>query len=126
MHLLLLVQGNRLDHGFIRGENGAVSIPRTTRLAMATTETSETAIFERIVLPNDPDLSEQAARSILAMGFSAEDRERMQQLADKAKAGQLSLEEQQEIDNYERVGHYLSILQSKARLALKGATDSNS
>lgn len=93
---------------------------------MATIETSETAIFERLVLPNDPDLSEQAARSILAMAFSAEDRERMQQLADKAQAGQLSPDEQQMIDNYERVGHYLSILQSKARLALKDATSSSS
>lgn len=92
---------------------------------MATT-TSETAIFERIVLPNDPGLSEQAARSILAMGFSPEDRERMQALADKAKFGQLTADEQQEIDNYERVGHYLSILQSKARCSLRIATDTNS
>lgn len=93
---------------------------------MATSETTETAIFERIVLPNDPDLSERAARSILAMEFSPEDRERMQQLADKAQAGKLSPDEQQTIDNYERVGHYLSILQSKARLALKDATGSSS
>jgi hypothetical protein len=91
---------------------------------MPITETSETAIFERIVLPSDPGLSEQAARSILAMGFGAEDSRRMQELADKAKEGRLSPEEQQEIENYERVGHYLSILQSKARLALKHATGS--
>ncbi len=44
----------------------------------------------------------------------------MQMLADKAKAGTLTPSEQEEIDNYERVGHYLAILQSKARVALKG------
>lgn len=93
---------------------------------MATTPTSETAIFERIVLPNEPGLTEPAARSILALGFAAEDRQRMQDLAEKSQAGQLSPEEQQEIDNYERVGHYLSILQSKARLSLRLATGSDS
>jgi len=88
--------------------------------------TSETAIFERLVLPSDPVLSEPAARSILAMQFSPEDRARMQALADKAKQGTLSPEEEQEVENYERVGHYLAILQSKARVALKAATDANS
>lgn len=85
---------------------------------MATDATSETAIFERIVVPHQADLSEQAARWLLAVGFSPEDSERMQVLADKAAQGQLSPAEEQEIENYERVGHYLAILQSKARLAL--------
>lgn len=93
---------------------------------MATTATNETAIFERIVLPNQPGFTEQAARSILAMEFGPEDRERMQTLADKAKSGELTSDEQQETDAYERVGHYLSILQSKARLALSVTTGSDS
>ena len=88
--------------------------------------TSETAIFERIVLPNDPGLGEQAAHSILAMQFGPEDRKRMQVLADKAKQGTLSPDEDQEVENYERVGHYLAILHSKARVALKSAADSDS
>ena len=36
-----------------------------------------------------------------------------------AKAGCLSPDEEIEIENYERVGHHLGILQSKARLALR-------
>ncbi len=92
---------------------------------MSSPTTSETAIFERIVLPSQPGLHEEAARSILAMQFSHDDRQRMQLLADKAKLGTLSPEEEQEVANYERVGHYLAILQSKARLSLKNATGGN-
>jgi hypothetical protein len=83
---------------------------------MSLDSTSETAIFERIVLPSQPNFSEDAARSILAMQFGPEDRQRMQSLADKAKLGSLSPEEVQEVENYERVGHYLAILQSKLRV----------
>ncbi len=90
---------------------------------MSSDTTSETAIFERIVLPEEPGMNEEAARSILAMGFNPADQQRMQILADKAKAGGLSPEEEIEIENYERVGHYLGILQSKARRALRSSTD---
>ena len=86
---------------------------------MSSDTTSETAIFERIVFPDEPGMNEAAARTILAMGFNPADRLRMQVLADKAKAGSLSPDEEIEIENYERVGHHLGILQSKARLALR-------
>ncbi len=85
---------------------------------MSIDATSETAIFERIVLPSQARDKEDSARSILAMQFSSEDRQRMQVLADKAKLGSLSPDEVQEAENYERVGHYLAILQSKARVAI--------
>ncbi len=93
---------------------------------MSIDSTSETAIFERIVLRSEPGLSRQAANSLLALAFSAEDRQRMQALAERAQEGTLSQEEQKAIDNYERVGHYLAILQSKARVALKGNTPDDS
>ena len=83
--------------------------------------TSETAIFERIVFPDEPGLGDDVARSVLALEFGPEDRTRMQVLADKAKQGTLTPEEQQAIGNYERVGHYLAILQSKARQSLRGS-----
>lgn len=92
---------------------------------MATQTTSETAIFERVVLSSVPAISRDAAQAILAWGFSPADLQRMQELADKARAGQLTPDEGQEVDNYERVGHYLSILQSKARQALQSTGRSN-
>ncbi len=93
---------------------------------MSIESTSETAIFERLVLPSEPGLSQEAARSLLAVGFSAEDTQRMHVLAEKARQGTLTADERREIDNYERVGHYLAILQSKARMALRDSTDAGS
>jgi hypothetical protein len=88
--------------------------------------TTEAAIFERAVLSSQPGFTVDAARSLLAMQFGAEDRERMQRLADRAKQGTLCAEEESQIENYERVGHYLAILQSAARTALKTTEHSHS
>ena len=76
--------------------------------------------------PSQPGFTVDAARSILAMQFGAEDREQMQRLADRAKQGMLSPDEELQIENYERVGHYLAILQSAARMALKTTERSHS
>jgi hypothetical protein len=86
---------------------------------MATDATSETAIFERIILPCEPGSDETSAKSVLRLAFSPADEQRMQVLADRAKQGTLTPDEEQEIDSYERVGHYLAILQSKARVSLR-------
>ena len=88
---------------------------------MSVESTSESAIFELIVLSGVPALAPEAARSLLSLAFSPDDTQRMHCLAEKARQGTLTPDEQQEIDNYERVGHYLSILQSKARLALRAS-----
>lgn len=91
---------------------------------MTITSVSETAIFERIALPVEPELSRQLANYLLALRFGPEDEERMQVLAEKARDGSLTPSEKAAIDNYERVGHYLAILQSKARQALRADHDS--
>ena len=44
----------------------------------------------------------------------------MRQLLAKAKEGTLTQPEQAEIENYGRVGSLLGILQSKARVSLRG------
>jgi hypothetical protein len=81
--------------------------------------TSEAAILSRVVEPDKPTLSPRAARDILALDFSPADKDRMRQLSAKAREGTLTPDEQAAIDNYERVGHLLNILQSKARRSLK-------
>ena len=55
---------------------------------------------------------------LLTLDFPPEDRERMNQLAARAGDGELTDDEQREIDAYERVGHILSLLKSKARVWL--------
>ena len=50
---------------------------------------------------------------------STADRARMHELLEKAKAGKLTRPEKSEAENYERVGHLLSILKLKACASLK-------
>ena len=80
---------------------------------------SEVDIFRRIVDPEAPFLSEEAARGILSLDFSATDRQRMNELAARNREGRVSPAEEQELSNYIRVGQILGILQSKARRSLQ-------
>jgi hypothetical protein len=82
--------------------------------------TSDVAILSRILEPDQSMLSPEAARALLALDFPPADKDRMRELSAKAREGTLTLGEQAETDNYERVGHLLNILQSKARRSLKG------
>jgi hypothetical protein len=93
------------------GKNeGAIPVPQGT---------SEAAIFSRVLQPDRATLSAAAARAILDLGFTQADQERMRQLSARDREGTLSAEEQSEINNYERVGHMLSLMKLKASLSLK-------
>ncbi len=85
---------------------------------LMTTTGTEAAIWERVIHP-EGQLTPGAARAILQLEFPRADRQRLHALALRAQEGQLSSDEEAEIDNYERVGTMLSILQSKARKVLK-------
>ena len=82
---------------------------------------TEAEIFRRIFEPEQPGLSRQAARAILQLDFSGQDRARMNALAKKARAGKLRKHEDAELEAYIQVGHLLAIMQSKARQSLKKA-----
>ena len=88
---------------------------------IAPTANSDAAILNRLVDTTDDALSPDAARFFLAMRFSDDDVERMNELSEKANAGTLTDAEDAEMTDYERVGHLLGILQSKARKSLKQA-----
>jgi hypothetical protein len=60
-----------------------------------------------------------AARAILALRFSKADQERMRHLSARARQGTLTVNEQEEVNNYERDGHFLSVMKSKGRRYLK-------
>jgi hypothetical protein len=81
-------------------------------------ENSEAAILSRIVSPENGNLSRDAAQSLLSITFPDSDRERMNELAERARGGSLVLEEEAELENYRHVGRLLEILKSKARLSL--------
>jgi hypothetical protein len=90
-------------------------------MSVAETETSEMAILRRIVDPEQPFLSTEAAKAILRLDFRATDRARMNALAAKNREGKLTTSDEQELNNYIRVGQTLGILQSKARRSLGAA-----
>lgn len=87
------------------------------------TSMSEVAIFGRVLEPDHATLDAAAAQAILALDFKQADKDRMRQLLAKAKAGTLTADEEIAIDNYERVGHMLSLMKSKARRSLKASQD---
>ncbi|PQO28675.1 hypothetical protein C5Y97_23110 [Blastopirellula marina] len=84
---------------------------------------STTESYDETILANlDGAISRSAADGILALGFSPQQRERMHELAAKARAGELSESEREETQSFERVSCLLGILQSKARISLKQTT----
>jgi hypothetical protein len=84
---------------------------------------NDLAILDRVVAPGQPDLPSDIAQGFLRLSFPEEDRRRMNELAEKASLGTLTAGEQEEVDSYERVGHLLSLLKSKARRSLKSSTN---
>lgn len=82
------------------------------------TTIGEAAIWARLIDPEKNGLSPEAARSLLAITFSVEDKARMGELAEKNGAGRLTAEERQELESYVKVGDVLSLLHLKARKSL--------
>jgi hypothetical protein len=115
----------RLDPAFKANTARTVSkrLNRPAGELMAATTDAE--IFRRIFEPEKPNLSPAAAKSILQLDFRPEDRTRMDALAQKAHRGKLTKQEDQELETFLRVGHLLTIMQSKARQSLKKASSRN-
>ncbi len=80
---------------------------------------SELAILGRVVNRKRAALSREAAKALLQLDFDAADRRRMNLLAAKNRARHLTSAEEEELDNFIRVGQVLGVLKSKARQALK-------
>lgn len=80
---------------------------------------NDNTILSRLVAPGDDGLSRRAAEALLSITFKSTDIDRMNELAALARDGKLTPEQQTEIESYNRIGHFLALLHSKARLALK-------
>lgn len=86
---------------------------------------TEGAIWDRLVHYDRKSLPLPAARYFLRLEFAPEDKERMHELAAKAREGTLSAAERAEVRNYEQVGNLLALMKSKARQRLKRNGSSN-
>ena len=82
---------------------------------------TEADILTEVVAPGSPDLSPEAARSILALQFKPSAIQRMNELADKNNRGELTEAERAEMEKYVRVGLFLDLFQAKARRSLSRA-----
>ena len=78
----------------------------------------EAQILTRVIAPEDSPWERKAAEAILEMGFKAADQQRIDELAKKARQGTLGPDERTEAESYERVGHFISLLKSRARQSL--------
>lgn len=79
----------------------------------------EAAMWLRLIRPEQDNLTEDAARSFLLWSSGEEDRHRMHELAVRNKAGDLTSDEEAELDDYCRAGRLLDLMHSNARLSLK-------
>jgi len=83
------------------------------------TETTEFAIFARLLNNHKGGMAPRLARYVLTLGFSAAEQARMEELAVRNQDGCLSSDDREELMNYVKAGHLLALLHSKARKALK-------
>ena len=86
----------------------------------ATSEAGEITILGRILM-NGKELSPAVARHLLGLGFSEEDKARINDLATGNQRGTLSAGEREELRDYANAGCLLGILHAKARRAVKKA-----
>lgn len=82
---------------------------------------SELSILRRIVEPEQGNFPAAAAEAILRLDFNSRDRLRMQELLEKNRSGELTADEDEELENYCRVGRFLDLVRSKARHSLQAS-----
>ncbi|VTU00025.1 Uncharacterized protein OS=Singulisphaera acidiphila (strain ATCC BAA-1392 / DSM 18658 / VKM B-2454 / MOB10) GN=Sinac_4673 PE=4 SV=1 [Gemmataceae bacterium] len=76
------------------------------------------AIWDRLLSAPHP-LPTGLASYVLRLGFPDSDRDRMGDLSERAQTGSLSDDERGELEAYCHAAAFLSMLQSKARVALR-------
>jgi hypothetical protein len=86
---------------------------------------TEADILAHVIAPDQPGLSPESARAILALQFDQTALARMNDLAEKNRAGALSEAERTEMEKYLRVGQFLNLLQAKARVSLREPSSSS-
>jgi hypothetical protein len=77
------------------------------------------SVLERIIEPHTGGFSDEHARYVLSLDFSSEEQTHYAGLAVKAQDGDLTEQEEAELDEFVAANALLTILQSKARISLK-------
>jgi hypothetical protein len=80
---------------------------------------TEADILAEVVAPDQPTLSAEFARAVLAVRFNDAATSRIRELLQKNNAGLITTSEKADLEKYLRVGQFLDLMQAKARLSLK-------
>lgn len=75
-------------------------------------------ILERILEPVSASLNDEAARKLIGLKADRKAQMRVAQLAERCNEGELTPDERQEYELYLMVGHFVAVLQAKARVLL--------
>ena len=75
-------------------------------------------LLEKMITSGD-DMSRDLAMGFLSLSFSEADKERYLSLAERHNNGELSAEELKELEGFVDLGTFLTLVQSKARRALR-------
>jgi len=78
----------------------------------------EATIIGRAIRPDDGDWPADVANAMLRITVAPKDVTRMNELAELARRGELSSDEEMEIENYRRAGRLVEMFKAKARLSL--------
>lgn len=81
-----------------------------------------TAVFDELIEPLALCLTPEVAKRIVELRASPELQERLDELADKNSAGELSGQELETYESYVRGLNFVGILQARARAILKSAS----
>ncbi len=85
---------------------------------MIASPVTDAEILAEVIGSDRPDMPTEVARSFLRFQFSEVQKERMRELADRNNRGILSDQERVLMESFVRVGHFLALIQAKARLSL--------
>ena len=84
---------------------------------------SDAEILSVVIAPQQPDYDRAAAESILKLHFSDEQKELMQELAEKNNQGVITAEERAKLEAFVRVGSFLNLIKAKAHNSLASQSD---
>ena len=85
---------------------------------MITLPANQTEVFARSLGRREP-IPTDVARFFMELELAESDRSRLNELAEKARDGQLTAAEQQDLDEYRRIGRLVELMKLKAQDALR-------
>ncbi len=91
-------------------------------IVMNASTVTEADVLDQLMTAEHLGFTAESAQAILSLHFCPAAISRMNELADKSRQGTLSDAERGELEKYLRVGHFINVVQAKARLSLSSKT----